>query len=102
MVPARTAPPCRRRAVSARVSSVGGLASGLGIGAGMVAGEELAQHLVNGSQSMTPGGSGTGDGDPLGNPGLSTADLGGNDFGITNDPGSWDDDSGADGGDGWS
>ncbi len=80
---------------------VGGLASGLGIGAGMVAGEELAQHLVNGGQSVAPGGSGSDDGDPLGNPGLSTADLGGNDFGITDDRGSWDDGGGADGGDGW-
>jgi hypothetical protein len=82
---------------------VGGLASGLGIGAGVVAGEELAHHLFNGGQPAAPGGFGAGSGDSLADPGPSNADMGGNDFGITNDPGSWDDGGGADaGGDGWS
>lgn len=71
---------------------VGGLASGLGIGAGVVAGEELAEHLFNGGQN----GLGSAPGGMLADPGLSNADMGGNDFGITGDPGSWDDGGGAD------
>lgn len=74
---------------------VGGLASGLGIGAGVVAGEELAQHLFNG-QSGGLGGLGSAPGGMLADPGASNADMGGNDFGITGDPGSWDDGGGTD------
>lgn len=83
----------------------GGLASGLALGAGVVAGEALAHRFLDGSSSV--GGVGGLGGDE----GLTAAppntDLGGADFGITDDPGSWDDSSagGADfggGGDDWS
>jgi hypothetical protein len=77
----------------------GGLASGLAVGAGVVAGEELAHHFLDGGRhegGVIPpaeaGESGTG-----GNP-----DMGGSDFGV-NDPGSWDDGGGSGGGgDDWS
>ena len=71
----------------------GGLAGGLAAGAGIVAGEEIAHHLLDGDRRPEAGGSG------------ANSDMGGNDFGI-DDPGSWDDgsaggDSGGGGGDGW-
>ncbi len=83
----------------------GGLASGLALGAGVVAGEALAHRFLDGSSSVG------GVGGLAGDEGLTAAppntDLGGADFGITDDPGSWDDSSagGADfggGGDDWS
>lgn len=68
----------------------GGLAGGLAAGAGIVAGEELAHHFLDGDrrQVLPPAGDdgSSGSGNP--NP-----DLGGSDFGV-NDPGSWDDGSG--------
>jgi uncharacterized protein len=76
----------------------GGLAGGLAAGAGIVAGEELAHHFLDGDrrQGLPPAGddSSYGSGNP--NP-----DMGGADFGV-NDPGSWDDGSsgGGDGGGG--
>jgi uncharacterized protein len=81
----------------------GGLAGGLAAGAGIVAGEELAHHFLDGDrrQGLPPS---SDDGSfGSGNP---NADMGGNDFGV-NDPGSWDDgssgggDSGGGGGDDW-
>jgi uncharacterized protein len=81
----------------------GGLAGGLAAGAGIVAGEELAHHFLDGDrrQGLPPAGddSSYGSGNP--NP-----DMGGADFGV-NDPGSWDDgssgggDGGGGGGDDW-
>jgi hypothetical protein len=65
---------------------MGSVASGLALGAGVAAGEELVDHL------LTHGSAGTGfvppaESGPLADP---NAEMGGNDFGL-NDPGSWDD-----------
>jgi hypothetical protein len=76
---------------------MGGLASGLAVGAGLAAGEELVHHVFDSER-------------PLGTTAAPLAgevveptpnnDLGGNDFGMS-DPGSWDDnDSSSSGGDG--
>jgi hypothetical protein len=68
----------------------GGLAGGLAAGAGIVAGEELAHHFLDGDrrQGLPPA---SDDGSwGSGNP---NSDMGGSDFGV-NDPGSWDDSSG--------
>ena len=78
----------------------GGLASGLAVGAGVVAGEELAHHFMDGgareSNVVPPANDGT-DWQQS-----SNTDMGGNDFGV-NDPGSWDDSGGGGGGgDDWS
>lgn len=80
-------------------SIVGGLASGLAVGAGVVAGEELAHHFLDGERREGPAPVPTAtqaDDEYSGN-----ADLGGNDFGV-NEPDSWDDSgSGGGGGDDW-
>ncbi|MGC1459982.1 MAG: tetratricopeptide repeat protein [Steroidobacteraceae bacterium] len=72
---------------------MGNLASGLAIGAGVVAGEELVRHVIDGNSSSVPP---TADlRDPAQN-----QDMGGADFG-TQDGGSWgNDSSGGDAG-GW-
>jgi uncharacterized protein len=74
-------------------SIAGGLAGGLAAGAGIVAGEELAHHFLDGNEraAVPPP---PGDDDQFRN---ANNDLGGNDFGV-NDPGSWDD-GGSGGGD---
>jgi hypothetical protein len=74
----------------------GGLAGGLAAGAGIVAGEELAHHFLDGDrrQGLPPPADDNSYGS--GNP---NADMGGSDFGV-NDPGSWDDGSGGGGGGG--
>jgi hypothetical protein len=81
---------------------VGGLAGGLAAGAGIVAGEELAHHFLDGERpsesgaSLTPA-SFTDDNDSS----RANSDMGGSDFGV-NDPGSWDDGGGGgDGGGDW-
>jgi uncharacterized protein len=72
---------------------VGGLASGLAIGAGVAAGEELVHHLTDR------------DGNPVQAPPNyvpppdDNANMGGNDFGVS-DSSSWDDNSGGGGGGG--
>jgi hypothetical protein len=77
----------------------GGLVGGLAAGAGIVAGEELAHHFLDGEHpsgsaaSLTPA-SLTDDSDLN----RQNSDMGGADFGV-NDPGSWDDNSGGGGGD---
>lgn len=75
----------------------GGLAGGLAAGAGIVAGEELAHHFLdgNGRPVAVPPAADDGSWGAAGNP---NADMGGTDFGV-NDPGSWDDGSGGGGGD---
>jgi uncharacterized protein len=74
-------------------SIAGGLAGGLAAGAGIVAGEELAHHFLDGNErSAVP--APRDDDDEFRN---ANNDLGGNDFGV-NDPGSWDD-GGSGGGD---
>jgi uncharacterized protein len=79
---------------------MGSVASGLALGAGVAAGEELVDHMRGGGSS--PGGGGLvppAESAPAPDP---NADMGGNDFGL-NDPGSWDDGGGggSDGGGGW-
>jgi hypothetical protein len=77
----------------------GGLASGLAVGAGVVAGEELAHHFLDGRRESGTVLPPAGDGSPS-----SNSDMGGTDFGV-NDPGSWDDsggDAGGGGGGDWS
>ena len=77
-------------------SIAGGLAGGLAAGAGIVAGEELAHHFLDGDQrqaTVVPPANDDAD--------ASNSDMGGADFGV-NDPGSWDDgSSGGGGGDDW-
>lgn len=76
---------------------MGSVASGLALGAGVAAGEELVEHMM-GRGSSTAGGGFV----PPAEAGPATdpnADMGGNDFGL-NDPGSWDDGGGGGGG-GW-
>jgi hypothetical protein len=69
----------------------GGLAGGLAAGAGIVAGEELAHHFLDGNrQQVVPPPAGDDGSWGSGNP---NPDMGGSDFGV-NDPGSWDDSSG--------
>ncbi len=97
------APPAGPGAPGLGSTIAGGLASGLAVGAGVVAGEELAHHFLDGDRreaGVVPG------------PAVQDADwrtdansdMGGADFGV-NDPGSWDDGggfSGGGGGDDWS
>jgi len=63
---------------------VGGLASGLAVGAGIAAGEELVRHVFEGDRAM-------GAVEPAADP---NANMGGNDFGLS-DSTSWDDNSGS-------
>ena len=81
----------------------GGLAGGLAAGAGIVAGEELAHHFLDGGQRTAA----PPPAEDWNNANPSNSDMGGNDFGV-NDPGSWDDGSsggdsggGGGGGDDW-
>jgi hypothetical protein len=70
---------------------MGSVASGLALGAGVAAGEELVDHMLGGGSG--PGGGGfvpPAESAPAPDP---NADMGGNDFGV-NDPGSWDDGGG--------
>jgi uncharacterized protein len=80
---------------------LGSLATGAAIGGGLVAGEALAHHLIDGRPSgeVIP----TVHGNDAGVGPSANADLGGNDFGVA-DSGSWDDgfSGGAGGGDSWS
>ena len=76
---------------------MGSVASGLALGAGVAAGEELVDHMLGGGSS--PGGGGfvpPAESAPAPDP---NADMGGNDFGL-DDPGSWDGGGGSDGGGG--
>ncbi|MGO9513552.1 MAG: tetratricopeptide repeat protein [Steroidobacteraceae bacterium] len=79
-------------------SIAGGLAGGLAAGAGIVAGEELAHHFLDGGQrqgAVLPPAN-----EDAERNSASNSDMGGADFGV-NDPGSWDDgSSGGDGGGG--
>jgi uncharacterized protein len=75
-------------------SVAGGLAGGLAAGAGIVAGEELAHHFLDGNERgvVPPPPSNNDDWERNAN-----SDMGGHDFGV-NDGGSWDDGSGGGGG----
>ncbi|MBV8062346.1 MAG: hypothetical protein JOY51_02075 [Nevskia sp.] len=86
---------------------LGSLGTGLAVGAGVVAGEELAHRVLDGNGERAQGISGERDpvvyrDDPVQN---QNGDMGGNDFGVS-DSGSWDSggDSGGIGGsdDSWS
>lgn len=79
---------------SAGSGIMGSLGTGLALGAGVAAGEELVGHMLNPSAGggLIPDAA-AGQVDPQVN-----ADMGGNDFGVS-DPGSWDDGGG--GGGGW-
>ncbi|HEY5101515.1 MAG TPA: hypothetical protein VII70_01935, partial [Steroidobacteraceae bacterium] len=68
----------------------GGLASGLAVGAGVVAGEELARHFLD-----RPGSSALPE---TVEPTPDNAEMGGNDFGVS-DATSWEDGGGSGGGD---
>jgi hypothetical protein len=79
------------------------LATGLGVGAGVVAGEALAHNFLD--RGREGGVAPTSEGEyPPANP---NADSGGNDFGVNDGGGSWDDggggggDLGGGGGDDW-
>lgn len=77
----------------------GGLASGLAVGAGVVAGEELAHHFLDGGAregAVPQNRESNDDWQPS-----SNSDMGGADFGVA-DSGSWDDSGGGGGGDDWS
>jgi len=80
---------------------LGSLGTGLAVGAGVVAGEELAHRLLDGGERRPFDGADSGGyREPPSNP---NADMGGDDFGVS-DSGSWDSssDSAGGGGDDWS
>jgi hypothetical protein len=71
---------------------VGGLASGLAVGAGIAAGEELVRHVFEGDRAM---GQMVPESRDFIEPGPdANANMGGNDFGVS-DASSWDDSSGS-------
>jgi len=74
---------------------MGSLGTGLAIGAGVAAGEELVHHVLDGDRSggvINSAGAGeSGDFQP------QNSNMGGNDFGV-GDSNSWSDSSGGDGG----
>lgn len=76
---------------------LGGLATGAAMGAGFAAGEEVVNHLFggDGARERIAGGDGT----QSGWDSNANSDMGGDDFGITDD-GSWDDGASG-GGDDW-
>jgi hypothetical protein len=76
---------------------LGGLARGAAIGAGFAVGEEVIEHMIGGERGGERYGGGYTDNERPIDP---DADMGGNDFGIS-DAGSWDDSGSGGGGDGW-
>lgn len=74
---------------------MGSVASGLALGAGVAAGEELVEHFTGGASGGGGGFVPPAESAPMPDP---NADMGGNDFGL-DDPGSWD--GGGGGGGGW-
>jgi hypothetical protein len=74
---------------------VGGLASGLAVGAGLAAGEELIHHVFDGDRAV--GGVVPEQREYVEPPVDPNANMGGNDFGLSNST-SWDDNSGGSGG----
>jgi hypothetical protein len=75
-------------------SIMGGLATGAAVGAGMVAGEALAHHFMDGNRN-----DGRPNQLPADNDFVSNDDMGGTDFGLS-DSSSWDDSSSGGGDDG--
>ena len=78
---------------------MGGLARGAAMGAGFAVGEEVISHMMGGERGGGEHYSGGGGYADTPRPVDTDADMGGNDFGVS-DAGSWDD-SGGGGGDGW-
>lgn len=81
----------------------GGLATGAALGAGMVAGEALARHFTDGNGNRDHDRARDDivyDQPPARDERLSSDDMGGTDFGVS-DNSSWDDNSGGGGGDDW-
>jgi hypothetical protein len=75
---------------------MGGIASGLAVGAGLAAGEELIHHVFD-SSGRSVGGTGAPFEGGSAEPGANN-DMGGSDFGMP-DAGSWDDSGSSGGGD---
>ncbi|MCX7101602.1 MAG: tetratricopeptide repeat protein [Methylobacter sp.] len=99
-IPAAGAPGMGQAASGGMGSGLmGSLATGAALGAGVVAGEALMHHFIDGDKNTAP--------PEHDNASWTSAsndvadDMGGNDFGIA-DSSSWDDDSSSDGGDDWS
>jgi len=81
---------------------MGNLATGAALGAGVVAGEALMHHFIDGDKNNIIPEPPRHDTSPWSTPSniSENDDMGGNDFGIA-DASSWDDDGAGDGGDDW-
>jgi hypothetical protein len=85
---------------------MGSLATGAALGAGVVAGEALMHHFIDGDKNNVIPEPPHPDNSPLSTPHTSrnniseNDDMGGTDFGVA-DASSWDDDGTSDGGDDW-
>lgn len=81
---------------------MGNLATGAALGAGVVAGEALMHHFIDGDNNHVIPEPPRHDTSPWSTPSniSENDDMGGNDFGIA-DASSWDDDGAGDGGDDW-
>jgi hypothetical protein len=82
---------------------LGSLATGAALGAGVVAGEALVHHFIDGDKNNVIPEQPSHDSSPWSTSSNvnDTDDMGGTDFGIA-DNSSWDDDGASDGGDDWS
>lgn len=81
---------------------MGNLATGAALGAGVVAGETLMHHFIDGDKNNVIPEQPHHDTSPWSTPGniSENDDMGGTDFGVA-DASSWDDDGAGDGGDDW-
>ena len=81
---------------------MGNLATGAALGAGVVAGEALMHHFIDGDKNNVIPEPPHHDTSPWNAPSniSENDDMGGTDFGIA-DASSWDDDGASDGGDDW-
>jgi len=81
---------------------MGSLATGAAMGAGVVAGEALMNHFINGNKNNVISESPVHDTSPWNAAGNMSEndDMGGTDFGVA-DVSSWDDDGVSDGNDDW-
>jgi hypothetical protein len=108
--PGSTMPPSGTASVMGQASTssagsgiLGSLATGAALGAGVVAGEALMHHFIDGDKNnISP----AHDNSPWGTANADSHvnqndDMGGTDFGVA-DASSWDDDNSSDGGDDWS
>lgn len=90
-------PPAAGTGLGGRI--MGGVATGLAVGAGVMAAEAIGRNLMgnHNASAGTPDSAARNDYQPIAN---SNPDMGGADFGV-NDAGSWDDGGGADAGGDW-